>query len=146
MIRYEEVLSWFKIIQDYSSVGSNLGQNHRMILRFACDKWLSIDADSIILGKWTVPPTEDVIPSINVDPATRVSSIPYGAHVWEHLTYDEGIQAAKICCEYLKPGGYIRCAVPDALFPNEEYQNIVKIGGPGPKDHPIISRWKRQIQ
>jgi predicted SAM-dependent methyltransferase len=60
-------------------------------------------------------------------------------HVWEHLTYDEGIQAAKICCEYLKPGGYIRCAVPDALFPNEEYQNIVKIGGPGPKDHPASS-------
>jgi predicted SAM-dependent methyltransferase len=60
-------------------------------------------------------------------------------HVWEHLTYDEGIQAAKICYEYLKPGGYIRCAVPDAFFPNEEYQNIVKIGGPGSKDHPAYT-------
>ena len=36
----------------------------------------------------------------------------------------------------LKPGGYIRCAVPDAYFRNEWYQNMVKIGGPGPKDHP----------
>ena len=60
-------------------------------------------------------------------------------HVWEHLTYEEGVQAAMICSEYLKPGGYIRCAVPDGYFPDEIYQNIVKIGGPGPKDHPAAS-------
>jgi predicted SAM-dependent methyltransferase len=60
-------------------------------------------------------------------------------HVWEHLTYEEGIAAAKICYNYLKPSGYIRCAVPDGYFPNEEYQNIVKIGGPGPKEHPAAS-------
>jgi predicted SAM-dependent methyltransferase len=57
-------------------------------------------------------------------------------HVWEHLTFEEGVQAAKNCYKYLKPGGYVRCAVPDGYFPDEEYQNIVKIGGPGPKDHP----------
>jgi predicted SAM-dependent methyltransferase len=60
-------------------------------------------------------------------------------HVWEHLTYEEGIKAAKICYTYLKPGGYIRCAVPDGFFPNEEYQNGIKIGGPGTKDHPAAS-------
>lgn len=60
-------------------------------------------------------------------------------HVWEHLTYEEGVQAAVICLKYLKPGGYIRCAVPDGYFPNEEYQNGVKVGGPGPKDHPAAS-------
>jgi predicted SAM-dependent methyltransferase len=60
-------------------------------------------------------------------------------HVWEHLTYEEGVTAAKICFEFLKPGGYIRCAVPDAFFRNEEYQKIVQIGGPGPKDHPAAS-------
>jgi predicted SAM-dependent methyltransferase len=60
-------------------------------------------------------------------------------HVWEHLTFEEGIQAAKLCYQYLKPSGYIRCAVPDGYFPDEEYQNIVKIGGPGPKDHPATS-------
>jgi predicted SAM-dependent methyltransferase len=60
-------------------------------------------------------------------------------HVWEHLTYEEGIKAAQICSKYLRPGGYIRCAVPDGFFPNEEYQNGVKIGGPGPKDHPAAS-------
>lgn len=56
-------------------------------------------------------------------------------HVWEHLTYEEGVTAAKMIFPYLKPFGYIRCAVPDAYFPDEEYQNIVQVGGPGPKDH-----------
>jgi predicted SAM-dependent methyltransferase len=60
-------------------------------------------------------------------------------HVWEHLTYEEGIEAAKICKKYLMSGGYVRCAVPDGFFPNEEYQDFVKIGGPGPKDHPAAS-------
>lgn len=57
-------------------------------------------------------------------------------HVWEHLTLEEGIYAAKLCFEYLKSSGYIRCAVPDGYFLNEAYQNIVKVGGPGPEDHP----------
>lgn len=60
-------------------------------------------------------------------------------HVWEHLTFEEGLTAAKLCYLYLKPSGYIRCAVPDGYFQNEEYQNIVKIGGPGPTNHPAAS-------
>lgn len=60
-------------------------------------------------------------------------------HVWEHLTYEEGIHAAKICYKYLKPFGYIRCAVPDGFFPDEIYQKIVQVGGPGPKEHPAAS-------
>lgn len=57
-------------------------------------------------------------------------------HVWEHLTYEEGVVAAKIAYNYLKKEGYIRCAVPDAFFQDEVYQSIVKVGGPGPKNHP----------
>lgn len=60
-------------------------------------------------------------------------------HVWEHLTYEEGLRAAKMCFNYLKPTGYIRCAVPDGYFPNEDYQSIIKIGGPGPIEHPAAS-------
>lgn len=72
-------------------------------------------------------------------------------HVWEHLTYEEGLEAARICLKYLKPSGYIRCAVPDGYFPDESYQNIVKIGGPGPKEHPaashkIVFNYKTLIQ
>jgi predicted SAM-dependent methyltransferase len=57
-------------------------------------------------------------------------------HVWEHMTIEEGIEAAKNCWEFMKPGGYIRCAVPDANFDNEWYQNMVQVGGPGPEEHP----------
>jgi predicted SAM-dependent methyltransferase len=60
-------------------------------------------------------------------------------HVWEHLDFEEGVQAARICNDYLQPGGYVRCAVPDGYFPDENYQRIVQIGGPGPADHPAAS-------
>lgn len=60
-------------------------------------------------------------------------------HVWEHMTEQEGIQAAKNCYAFLKSGGYIRCAVPDKNFRNEWYQNMVQIGGPGPTDHPAYT-------
>jgi predicted SAM-dependent methyltransferase len=56
-------------------------------------------------------------------------------HVWEHLTEAEGRFAAALCYEFLKPGGYLRCAVPDAHFPDEEYQRTVQVGGPGPPEH-----------
>ncbi|MEF2279481.1 hypothetical protein V3W47_14355 [Deinococcus sp. YIM 134068] len=57
-------------------------------------------------------------------------------HVWEHLTEDEGRAAARLCFEFLNPGGFLRCAVPDANFPAPEYQRTVQVGGPGPADHP----------
>ena len=60
-------------------------------------------------------------------------------HVWEHMTYEEGVIAAKLCYKYLKKGGYIRCAVPDKNFSDDWYQNMVQVGGPGPKDHPAAS-------
>lgn len=60
-------------------------------------------------------------------------------HVWEHLSYEEGISAANHCYEFLKPGGYIRCAVPDKNFRNEWYQQMVQVGGPGSVDHPAAT-------
>lgn len=60
-------------------------------------------------------------------------------HVWEHLDGDEGLAAAKLCFDFLKPGGYVRCAVPDGYFPDAAYQHAVQIGGPGPADHPAAS-------
>lgn len=44
-----------------------------------------------------------------------------------------------MCYRWLKPGGYLRCAVPDANFPDSAYQCIARVGGPGPKDHPAAS-------
>jgi len=60
-------------------------------------------------------------------------------HVWEHMTPEEGILAAKHCYEFLQNGGYIRCAVPDINFRNEQYQIMVQVGGPGPVDHPAYT-------
>ena len=57
-------------------------------------------------------------------------------HVWEHLTYEEGLKAAENCYKFLKHGGYIRCAVPDKNFKNQWYQNMIKVGGPGHEEHP----------
>jgi predicted SAM-dependent methyltransferase len=50
-------------------------------------------------------------------------------HVWEHLTLEQGKVAARTCYGFLKPGGYLRVAVPDGLFPSAEFQEYIKIGG-----------------
>lgn len=60
-------------------------------------------------------------------------------HVWEHMTETDGLAAAKNVYDYLKDGGYIRVAVPDANFRNEWYQNIVKVGGNGDPSHPAYT-------
>ncbi len=60
-------------------------------------------------------------------------------HVWEHLAPTEATLAAGLLFDALAPGGYVRCAVPDVLFPDREYQRIVRVGGPGPADHPAAS-------
>lgn len=57
-------------------------------------------------------------------------------HVFEHLTVDEGVKAAKNLYQFLKKGGYARIAVPDVNFNNEWYHNMCKPGGPGPVEHP----------
>lgn len=60
-------------------------------------------------------------------------------HVWEHMTFEEGCEAAKNCFDFLAPGGYIRAAVPDANFRNEWYQSIVRVGGNGDPNHPAFT-------
>jgi predicted SAM-dependent methyltransferase len=60
-------------------------------------------------------------------------------HVWEHLTMREGCEAARNCYDYLKPGGYLRVAVPDGLHPNERYRDWVKPGGTWqPDEHKVL--------
>jgi predicted SAM-dependent methyltransferase len=61
-------------------------------------------------------------------------------HVWEHLTCDEGLQAARTCFRFLKTGGYIRVAVPDGLHPDPSYIDYVQVGGPD--DHKMVYTYK----
>ncbi|MBN2084020.1 MAG: methyltransferase domain-containing protein [Anaerolineales bacterium] len=61
-------------------------------------------------------------------------------HVWEHLTAEEAQQGAALCHRYLKPGGYLRIAVPDGNHPDPEYRAWVKPGGSGAgaDDHKLL--------
>jgi predicted SAM-dependent methyltransferase len=65
-------------------------------------------------------------------------------HVWEHLTIEEGITAANNCYKYLKPGAYLRIAVPDGYHPDENYITQVKVGGSGEgaDDHKMLYTYK----
>lgn len=67
-------------------------------------------------------------------------------HVWEHLTEPEAQLAAANCFRYLKPGGYLRVAVPDGYHPSPEYQSWVKVGGALPSqignDHHVLYTYR----
>lgn len=61
-------------------------------------------------------------------------------HVWEHLTPEQGWQAAQVCHRYLRPGGRLRIAVPDGCHPDPAYirQVMVKGTGAGADDHKVL--------
>jgi predicted SAM-dependent methyltransferase len=65
-------------------------------------------------------------------------------HVWEHLDFSAAIVAALNCFKYLKPGGYMRVAVPDGLHPDHEYIDRVKPGGTGvgSDDHHVLYTYR----
>ncbi len=60
-------------------------------------------------------------------------------HVFEHLSFEEGLRAARIIYQYLKPGGQIRIAVPDANFQNPWYQEMCRPDSNKAKDHPAYT-------
>lgn len=61
-------------------------------------------------------------------------------HVWEHLTPAQGLAAAARCRRYLRPGGYLRVAVPDGNHPDPAYLAAVRPGGSGAgaDDHKLL--------
>jgi predicted SAM-dependent methyltransferase len=61
-------------------------------------------------------------------------------HVWEHLTGEEAIIAATTCFRFLRPGGYLRVAVPDGLHPDPTYIERVRPNGTGPgaQEHKVM--------
>ncbi len=65
-------------------------------------------------------------------------------HVWEHLTHEEGLEAARRCFEYLRLGGYMRVAVPDGFHPDPVYVAAVRPGGSGDgaHDHKVLFNHK----
>ena len=65
-------------------------------------------------------------------------------HVWEHLTPEAALVATKNCYEYLKPGGYLRVAVPDGGHPDPRVIDMIKPGGTGggAYDHKVLYTYK----
>lgn len=61
-------------------------------------------------------------------------------HVWEHLTPEDSLRSAHNCYGILRPGGYIRLAVPDGNHPDPEYIAYVRPGGhgAGSDDHKVL--------
>lgn len=76
-------------------------------------------------------------------PRKNISAI-LSEHVWEHLTKEDGMLAARMCYKYLSPGGYLRVAVPDGFHNNKEYFEYVKPkgSGPGADDHKILYNYQ----
>jgi predicted SAM-dependent methyltransferase len=61
-------------------------------------------------------------------------------HVWEHLSLADGQTAARLCWHHLRPGGYLRIAVPDGYHPDPAYREYVRPGGSGAgaADHKVL--------
>jgi len=65
-------------------------------------------------------------------------------HVWEHLTLDDARRAVTNCFYFLRPGGYLRMAVPDGLHPDPAYIDMVRPGGcgEGASDHKVLFTYR----
>lgn len=69
-------------------------------------------------------------------------------HVWEHLNSQEGTTAAKTCYRFLRPGAYLRVAVPDGYHPDQRYIDAVKPhgDGAGSDDHKVLFTYQSLAQ
>lgn len=75
---------------------------------------------------------------------SRPKSAFLAEHVWEHMTEKEAGEANANCYKYLKPGGYLRLAVPDGFHPDNSYIDQVRPGGTGigAHDHKVLYNYK----
>jgi predicted SAM-dependent methyltransferase len=69
----------------------------------------------------------------------RIDAI-FAEHVWEHLDEQNGRMGFQNCFDYLKPGAYLRIAVPDGFHPDPAYIDYVRPGGSGigADDHKVL--------
>ena len=59
-------------------------------------------------------------------------------NVWEHLSRLEGKIAARNCFQFLRPGGYLRVAVPDEFHPSQQSQDQLRRGGERRAESPCV--------
>ncbi len=81
--------------------------------------WISTDVDSLNVlnaADWRRYFSEGDVDAILAE------------HVWEYFSPADAVAAARFCHEFLRPGGYLRVAVPDGFHPDPAYQAHVAIG------------------
>lgn len=93
--------------------------------------WISTDYPLVNIADWN-----------SVSRYFRAGSVEaiLAEHVWEHLDGTRAAAAARNCFALLKPGGYLRIAVPDGLHPDPGYIDSVRPGGHGrgSEDHKVL--------
>ena len=116
----------------------------KAIVQRACPLRIVIGASGIYDAAW-IPTEIGVLDMLKPGHWSRVfeeNSIDaiLAEHVWEHLTPEQGLVAARNCLRFLKPGGYLRVAVPDGFHPDPQYIEWVRTGGSGAgaDDHKVL--------
>lgn len=116
----------------------------RVLRRQNNDLKLIVGASATTMPGWisTEYPYVDISSKTNLASWFRPGSVSaiVAEHVWEHLTPAQATAACENCFELLKPGGYVRLAVPDGHHPDSEYIAYVKPGGvgAGSEDHKVL--------
>lgn len=114
------------------------------IRRLRADLKIIIGADSTRQKGWlsTNVFLLDLTSSLSFSSLLKPGSVDcfLAEHVWEHLSVVNAKTAAGVCFEFLKPGAYLRVAVPDGYHPDPAYIDHVRPGGTGPGagDHKVL--------
>jgi len=114
------------------------------IHRLRCDLKIIIGADSTRQKGWlsTNVFLLDLTSFLSFSSLLKPGSVDcfLAEHVWEHLSVVNAKTAAGVCYEFLKPGAYLRVAVPDGYHPDPAYIDHVRPGGTGPgaDDHKVL--------
>ncbi len=118
----------------------------RNLLASAEQKRIVIGAGGIVAPGWVRTEMEflDLLAPSDWDRLVEPESLSaiLAEHVWEHLSAADAAAAARTCFRYLRPGGYLRAAVPDGLHPDPRYIESVRVDGcgPGADDHKVLYR------
>ena len=108
------------------------------------DLRLTLGSDSVCMPGWIGVSADqiDLVSSASWNAFFQRSSVDaiLAEHVWEHLTHEEGKVAARNCFQFLRPGGYLRVAVPDGFHPSQDCIEKICPGGSevGAEGHKVL--------
>ena len=89
---------------------------------------LAIGAESDCSEDWIAAECDqlDLVNSASWSCFLQKSSVDaiLAEQVWEHLSEQDGKTAARNCFQFLRPGGYLRVAVPDGFHPSQQRQML----------------------